>query len=164
MTEARVRPARLEDADQVAVLWDEMYCQQRSSGMQLPMRADAVSIWRRQLTADRLDSAVSVILVAELSPAETTISGFLAAQIKRLPAHLITSKSKVGFVSEIYVSPSARRHRVGRSLVDAALRWFDRAEVGSVELQVLVDNAEARDFWSSIGFATELVQMRLRRD
>ena len=161
MAELAVRPARPTEIDPLGELWGEMYAYQREHGMQLPLRDDAIEIWKRQL-AERLDSPVSVVLVAE-APGGDGLAGFLAAQTKRLPPHLVTDKPKVGFVSEVYVRPAQRRHHVGRALVDAAFGWFARADVGSVELHVLVDNAVARAFWERMGFVAELVQMRAIR-
>jgi ribosomal protein S18 acetylase RimI-like enzyme len=161
MAELEVRPARPAEIDQLGELWGEMYAHQRDHGMQLPLRDDAVELWKRQL-AERLDSPVSVVLVAEV-PGAAGLAGFLAAQTKRLPSHLVTGKPKVGFVSEVYVRPAQRRHRVGRALVEAAFQWFDRADVGSVELHVLVGNTIAREFWERMGFRAELIQMRALR-
>jgi GNAT superfamily N-acetyltransferase len=154
-----VRPARAAEIDEVAELWGEMYAHQRDHGMALALAPDAVDIWKRQLPG-RIDSPVSVVLVLE---GERGLSGFLAAQTKRLPAHLTAASSKVGFISELFVRPAERRRRVGRALVDAAFRWFDRAQVGSVELHVLVHNEAARRFWAECGFVDELVQMRAMR-
>ena len=165
----RVRPAREGEIAEVAALWGEMYAHQRAHGMGLPLRDDAAEIWSRQL-AGRLDSPVSVILVSEAvgpsgepAPGGADLSGFLAAQTKRLPPYFAAEKPKVGFISELFVRPAARRHRVGRALVDAAFAWFARADVGSIELHVLVHNAAARSFWRQVGFEDELVQMRARR-
>ena len=154
-----VRPARAAEIDEVAELWGEMYAHQRDHGMALALAPDAVDIWKRQLPG-RIDSPVSVVLVLE---GEAGLSGFLAAQTKRLPAHLTAASSKVGFISELFVRPAERRRRVGRALVDAAFQWFDRAGVGSVELHVLVNNEAARRFWGERGFVDELVQMRAMR-
>jgi GNAT superfamily N-acetyltransferase len=151
-----VRPARESEIDRVTELWLAMYAYQREHGMLLTMRDDAGEIWKRQL-AGRIDAPVSVVLVAEVAG---QLAGFLAAQTKRLPAHLVTGKAKVGYISEMYVCPEYRRHRVGRALVDAAFAWFARADVESIELQVLVGSDVARAFWTSVGFQPELLQMR----
>jgi ribosomal protein S18 acetylase RimI-like enzyme len=166
MASLRVRPAREDEIAEVAALWGEMYADQRAHGMALPLRDDAVEIWSRQL-AGRLDAPVSVILVGEAlrtdgSP-ERGLVGFLAAQTKRLPPQFAAERPKVGFISELFVRPAERRHRVGRALVDAAFAWFARADVGSIELHVLVHNTAARSFWRDMGFEDELVQMRARR-
>jgi GNAT superfamily N-acetyltransferase len=154
-----IRPARSAEIDEVADLWGEMYAHQRDHGMALALAPDAVDIWKRQLPG-RIDSPVSIVLVAEN---DGRLSGFLAAQTKRLPAHLTAASSKVGFISELFVRPADRRRNVGRALVDAAFQWFDRAQVGSVELHVLVRNEAARRFWAGCGFVDELVQMRAMR-
>jgi ribosomal protein S18 acetylase RimI-like enzyme len=155
----RVRTARPDEIGQVGAMWGAMYEYQRSQGMLLPLRDDAVEIWQRE-NAARLDTALAAVLVAEPSEPTGELSGFLAAQVKRLPPFLTTGNPKVGYISAIYVLPAARRHRVGRVLVDAALAWFAHAEVGSIELQVIATNELARAFWHSVGFEPELVQMR----
>lgn len=156
MAEPVVRVARDAEIDQLGTLWGEMYDYQRAHGMTLPLRPDAIDIWKKQLVG-RLDSQVSVIFVAEHAG---ELVGFLAAQTKRLPPHLSTDKPKVGFISEVFVRPAVRRHHLGKALVDAAFAWFAKADVGSIELHVLVENPDARAFWARLGFVEELVQMR----
>jgi len=154
----RIRPAKDDELDLVGALWAEMYAHQQGSGMLLPLREDAAEVWKRQM-ATRLDSPVSTVLVAEGGDGRE-LCGFLAAQTKRLPPHLAAANPKVGFVSEVYVRPAARRHHVGQALVEAALDWFRRAQVGSVELHVLVKNEAGQRFWRQLDFEPELVQMR----
>jgi GNAT superfamily N-acetyltransferase len=158
MPEIRTRPARPDEIAEVGRMWRAMYDYQAARGMALALRDDATEIWTRQL-AGRLDSPVSVILVAE-SPDDAGLAGFLAAQIKRLPPHLAADKAKVGFVSEVFVDEAARRHHVGAALFEAALAWFRAADVGSVELQVVHGNDVAQQFWTRMGFQPELLQMR----
>jgi GNAT superfamily N-acetyltransferase len=154
-----IRPGNDAELDEIAGLWQAMYAHQRTHGMTLPLRDDAAEIWKRQLTG-RLDSPVSVVLVAPAVTPGDGLAGFLAAQIKRLPPHLAADRSRVGFISELFVRPEARRRGTGRALVDAAFDWFRRADVGSIELHVLVGNAGGRRFWEQLGFVSELVQMR----
>jgi GNAT superfamily N-acetyltransferase len=157
---ADIRPGTEAELDEIAGLWHAMYAHQRAHGMTLPLRDDAAEVWKRQLTG-RLDSPVSVVLVAPpAGPGEAGLAGFLAAQIKRLPPHLAADRPKVGFISELFVRPDARRRGTGRALVEAALDWFGRADVGSIELHVLVGNAGGRRFWEELGFVPELLQMR----
>lgn len=154
MTE--VRAARPEELDRVAAMWSAMYAFQQAAGMVLPQREDAEEIWKRE-NASRLDSALATVLVAVQGDA---LVGFLAAQTKRLPPYLATGNPKIGYISAVYVDPAARRGRIGHALVDAALAWFARAEVSSIELQVIAGNETAREFWTSVGFAPEILQMR----
>ena len=155
-----VRAAREDEIDEVGRMWAAMYAFQAARGMMLALRPDAIEIWSRGL-ATRLDSPVSTILVAEVAGRQG-LAGFLAAQIKRLPAHLSADKPKVGFVSEVFVHDDARRHHVGRALFDAASAWFERAGAGSIELHVVHGNEVAAAFWRGMGFEPELMQMRKR--
>jgi GNAT superfamily N-acetyltransferase len=160
MASQDVRPGTEAELDEIAGLWQTMYAHQRDQGMALPLRADAAELWKRQLTG-RLDSPVSVVLVAPaVAPGDGALAGFLAAQIKRLPPHLAADRPRVGFISELFVRPDARRRGTGRALVEAAFDWFRRADVGSIELHVLVGNAGGRRFWEQLGFVPELLQMR----
>jgi ribosomal protein S18 acetylase RimI-like enzyme len=152
-----VRPARPDELDRIGAMWGAMYDYQRAQGMLLPLRDDAVEIWKRENQA-RLDTTLAVVLVAEAP--DGTPAGFLAAQTKRLPPYLTTGNPKIGYISAIYVDPAVRRHHLGRALVDAAFAWFARAEVSSIELQVIASNELARAFWQSVGFAPEILQMR----
>lgn len=156
---ASIRPGTEAELDDIAGLWQAMYAHQRAHGMALPLRDDAAELWKRQLTS-RLDSPVSVVLVAPAATPGEGLDGFLAAQVKRLPPHLATDRPKVGFISELFVRPDARRRGTGRALVEAAFDWFRRADVGSIELHVLVGNEGGRRFWEQLGFVPELVQMR----
>lgn len=159
-----IRPGTDAELDEIAGLWQAMYAHQREHGMTLPLRDDAAEVWKRQLTG-RLDSPVSVVLVSPAAapaggPGDGGLDGFLTAQIKRLPPHLAADRPKVGFISELFVRPDARRRGTGRALVEAAFDWFRRADVGSIELHVLVGNAGGRRFWEGLGFVPELLQMR----
>jgi ribosomal protein S18 acetylase RimI-like enzyme len=157
MSSQEVRPGAESELDEIAALWTEMYAHQQAHGMALPLRDDAAEVWKRQLSG-RLDSPVSIVLVAPAD--EGKLLGFLAAQTKRLPPQFAAARPKLGFISELFVRPEARRRGAGRALVDAALAWFRRADVGSIELHVLVGNEHGRRFWEELGFVPELLQMR----
>jgi ribosomal protein S18 acetylase RimI-like enzyme len=156
MPDAVVRPARPDEVDEVGRMWGEMYRFQQAQGMMLPLRDDAVDIYKQEI-ANRLDTKLAAVLVAE---GDGRLDGFLAAQTRRLPPFLSTTNPLVGYIGAVYVRPEARRHQLGRALVDASFAWFARAGVGSIELQVIDGNDLARRFWESMGFRTELVQMR----
>jgi GNAT superfamily N-acetyltransferase len=159
MSKPNIRIATDADLDRVTQMWLAMYAHQREHGMLLSLHADAADMWRRKI-ATQLDTAISRLLIAE---SESGLIGFLSAQIKRLPPHLIASTSRIGFISEVFVEPSGRQHGTGRALVSAAFDWMDTIGVGSVELQVLAQSPEAQAFWRRMGFAAELLQMRAMR-
>lgn len=151
-----IRAARADELDAVARMWSAMYAFQQAAGMVLPLRDDAEDIWKRE-NASRLDTPLATVLVAER---DGQLVGFLAAQTKRLPPVFAPGNPKIGYISAVYVDPAARRGQIGRALVDAALAWFAKAEVSSIELQVIAGNDTARAFWTGVGFVPEILQMR----
>jgi GNAT superfamily N-acetyltransferase len=87
--------------------------------------------------------------------------GFLACRVRNLPAYF--GGFPVGFVSEVYVCETYRRHGVGRKLIDAALDWFGEQGINRVELQVIVSNTDAIDAYRRLGWQGELYQMVWQR-
>lgn len=156
-----VRVAVEAEIDELGEMWRAMYAFQQERGMLLPLRDDAVEIWKRE-TQPRLASKLASVFVAQVT-GERGLAGFISAQVRRLPPWLAGDNPMIGHVPAIYVRPEARRHQVGRALVAAAFAWFRAAGVGSVDLQVIATNDVAREFWTSVGFEPELLQMRARR-
>jgi GNAT superfamily N-acetyltransferase len=71
-----------------------------------------------------------------------------------------------GFIAGAFVKPEARRSHVGRALVNAAEHWLRTQGMQTSELQVLNANAEARQFWESLGYEPVVLGLRkrLRKD
>lgn len=67
-----------------------------------------------------------------------------------------------GFIAGAFVKPEARRSHVGRALVSAAEHWLQSQGMKSSELQVLHANADARQFWESLGYEPLVLGMRKR--
>lgn len=67
-----------------------------------------------------------------------------------------------GFIAGAFVKPEARRSHVGRALVHAAEHWLQSQGMKSSELQVLHANAEARQFWESLGYEPLVLGLRKR--
>lgn len=65
-----------------------------------------------------------------------------------------------GFIAGAFVKPAARRSNVGRALVAAAEHWLHKQGLATSELQVLNTNAEARQFWESLGYEPLVLGMQ----
>jgi len=87
--------------------------------------------------------------------------GFLACRVRNLPAYF--GGFPVGFISDVYVRETHRRHGVGRQLIDAALTWFGEQGIDRVELQVIESNVAAIEAYRRLGWQGELYQMVWQR-
>jgi len=135
-------------------LFRDMYLDFAGLGMKLSLKKDGAQIWLRSLLGSigKTNHIIGCIYGGKLV-------AFIQASVKLLPAYLEASPL-IGFVAHIYVVPECRNHGIARELVNKANTWFEQQRADSIELQVLVDNKPAMEFWKKIGFSPELLQMR----
>jgi len=60
--------------------------------------------------------------------------------------------AKHGYISSVYVVPSARRHGVLRALFTAAMGWCRERGLREVRLHNAVENETANAVWDALGF------------
>lgn len=101
----------------------------------------------------------SNVFLAEL---DTVIVGFALCRLKRLPMHM--GGVMVGELSDIWISPQARRLGLGTQLTHLVLEWLSEQGAHSVEVQVLRDNEPAWRMFESLGFQLEYRAARLLFD
>ena len=65
-----------------------------------------------------------------------------------------------GYIAGIYVSPQARRSKIGRELLTAAENWMVAQSIPLTELHVLYINETARRFWEAAGYQPLTLGMR----
>lgn len=88
--------------------------------------------------------------VAVLAERDGEAVGFTLARMKG---------SKLGFISDLYVVPDARRGRVGQALTREAVALLRGRGAETVQLEVLVDNGEARTVYERWGFVETLLTL-----
>lgn len=67
-----------------------------------------------------------------------------------------------GWIYYLAVSPTRRREGLGRTLVDTAERWLDAVGANKAQLMVRGRNEEALDFYESLGYERNDVQVLSR--
>lgn len=120
--------------------------------MTLALPADAFERWRDSL--EPLLGRFGFVLLAE---SEGELLGFLAGRVRSQPPYF--GGQPAGFVSDVFVEEAHRRQGVADALLAAAAKWFEERDIRRVELQVLVGNSDAREFYRRRGWKEELVQM-----
>jgi GNAT superfamily N-acetyltransferase len=78
------------------------------------------------------------------------IAGYLAASTRTMPP--VFERQRIGLISELCVSPTMRRHGIGRSLFEHARDWFLQNGIKRIEVRTLIGNQESTAFWKNLGF------------
>lgn len=120
--------------------------------MTLELPSDAFERWRDSLRP--LLGRFAFVLVAER---DGMLLGFLAGRVRPQPPYF--GGQATGFLSELFVAEAHRRQGIADALLAAATLWFAERGIVRVELPVLVENADAREFYRRRGWREEFVQM-----
>ncbi len=179
-----VRAARLDDAEGLAQLTKELlrYEQRLNQTVgELNAWAASTAEMRKQMRlantkfflAERNGELVGYVKVVAYGLKLTRKQLGWRAWLKERLAHnadelfnslLHRPRSNVepvgGFIAGAFVKPEVRRSNIGRALVAAAEHWLHNQGLATSELQVLHANAEARQFWESLGYEPLVLGMQ----
>ncbi len=149
-----IRDGTAGDIERVSQMWIELYEHEEAHGMMLWLSDGAVEAWAKQMCS-RLNARTTVFLVAEY---EGNIGGFFTAQIKMLPP--MYKDGLVASMQELYVEPQHRGRGIARALIARAVERFKELGATSIEGQIVRDDSRSLQFWKSLGWELELVQIR----
>ena len=82
------------------------------------------------------------------SSADAPLEGVLFANVYRSVKHA----GPAIWLEQLYVRPSARRHGLGRKLVNALLDWAEDNEIQGIDLESYRLNAPASILYRTLGF------------
>jgi ribosomal protein S18 acetylase RimI-like enzyme len=156
VAEVIIRPVNKGDADALGEMWLDLvaYHQNLTPDLPGPARGGEHRYVRRIL--ERLDDPYTCALVAEV---DGQVVGFILGMVIDLMPDIFDQRPS-GFLADIYVEPQARRHGVGRSLVNALVDWFRQCGIHSFEWHVASDNPAGIAFWRSVGGRDVMIRMR----
>jgi len=138
----------------VAAMWDALYEHQRAHGLLAPIPDGAFAEWARSLAT--VLGRFGFVTVASVDGVD---AGFCAGRMRPMPPYY--GGGYTGYISEVFVDPAARGLGIGRTLVDAGVRWFRERDVRRVELQVVWRNEAALAFYRRLGWVEDVVQFVL---
>ena len=147
-----VRPGTAADVDAVVPLWRRLYEDQTARGMLVRVPADGAAEW-----AESMRAIVGRFGCLVVSQTPGGIVGFAAGRLRNLPRHF--GGASAGFISDVWVEPSARGHGLAALMIQEAVTWFRTQGVRRVELQVIAGNDTAAALYARLGFVGELTQM-----
>lgn len=155
MPPCTLRPARRSDVRAIAALWHEMMDYHRERDPRFRFGPTAQRDLEQHIQST-IRSHDAVLIVAE---ADGRIVGYILGELHaRRPIYPVGA---YGFISDICVTQTWRRHGIGRALVAGAMDWFRQKGVTAVELLVAERNPDSLEFWRAMGWTDYLRLMRL---
>ena len=138
-----IETPELRDAEAISVLFKE---DMDDLGVDVPLtelRALAEAV-----VGGAVDGAPEVVcLVARLEPDGPAV-GVILANLN----FSLKFAGRALWIEELYVTPAARRHGLGRQLVDALLDWAEDNDIRGVDLEAYQGNTPASVLYRSLGF------------
>lgn len=150
-----IRPARAEDADQIAAThvegWQWGYRGQLPDDALANIDAAArLALWRRVLAGETPDADVWVA-TRNRDDGRERVVGFVSAGPSRDPG----AAEDEGEIYALYLRAEQAGTGAGRALLATALAALRERGAASVVLWVLASNARARRFYERAGFAPD---------
>jgi GNAT superfamily N-acetyltransferase len=152
MNDLTIREINADEIEGLRAMWESLYRHTRAHGMLSDVPPEGFALW-----ASSFAGLWGRLAFAFIAAEQDSVVGFVAGRIRVHPKHF--GGQQVGFISELFVSPSYRRRGVGKRMIEAARSWFAERGIARIELQVVAGDHGARAFYVSNGWAEEFVQM-----
>ena len=150
-----IRDADSDDLNDVVSLWGMLAQHHEELSDQFALAWDGKRKWSRYLE-ERFSEISTKLIVAE---EEGEIVGFMLCLLA--PNTPVFKDRKIGIISDVYVLEERRRKGVTKSMLNRAVKWFEKNKVRSIQLGVAHDNFEARAAWRQVGFEPYMIYKRL---
>ncbi len=120
--------------------------------------AGYLKVWIIGRTAEFADSGTMTWLLERIETAARRLFNF----IFRRPRPNVEATG--GYIAGVFVRDHLRRSGIGKSLVIAAEDWLRARGIQTCDLQVLITNQLALEFWEDLGYRPLVIGMRKEID
>jgi GNAT superfamily N-acetyltransferase len=152
---ASIRPARVSDHVELDALFEELDRLHRDGASWLLRKPDSEAR-RLEWLETVLASDNSALLVADVG----TCVGLASVHLRNSPRREAFIEQKHAVIDDLIVRLDWRRKGIARRLYEACEQWAIERKASWVEVNVYEFNAEAFDFYASVGFGTTMRRMR----
>lgn len=156
VNEVTIRPARPDDVDSIARLWEALVEYHRERDADLPPAAHQGAMRYARRLIDQLDNPTTRVLVAVH---DSQVVGYVLGVVVDLAPDIFAQEPS-GFLADIYVDTALRRKGIGRALVEELVNWFRENGLRYFEWHAAVQNTEAIAFWRALGGREVMLRMR----
>jgi diamine N-acetyltransferase len=153
--ETSIRAAQMSDHAQLSALFADLDRLHRKGApwlLQEPDRDLRPPEWLQALLA----SPSSALFVADVG----ACVGLATVHLRDAPRFEMFIRQQHAVLDDLIVHPDWRRRGVARNLYEACEEWALERKAAWVEVNVYEFNAEAYDFYASVGFGTTMRRMR----
>jgi GNAT superfamily N-acetyltransferase len=150
-----VRPAGPKDLSTVVALRLSLLREHADHAIYGRLRVDAANR-ARDLFAAQLDSPTEVIFLAERG---AQVVGIL--RVVESTGSPLLHPPRYGYVSSVFVTPSARRSGVLHALLDRAVAWCEDRGLDEMRLHSVAGDTVSEAAWDAVGFeVVEYVRLK----
>ena len=150
-----VRQARPDDLSTVVALRLSLLREHGEHPIYGRLRGDAAHR-ARDLFAAQLDSPTEVMFLAERGG---QVVGIL--RVVESAGSPLLHPARYGYVSSVFVTPSARREGVLRALLDRAVAWCEDRGLDEMRLHSVAGDRVSEAAWDAVGFeVVEYVRLK----
>ncbi|WP_262316065.1 GNAT family N-acetyltransferase [Lacticaseibacillus parakribbianus] len=151
-----IRPATTSEAAAVAAMYQALTKEMASLAPQVlrPLSVPDPALFR-----DYSQDPASAVLVATEA---AQLQGFALVVTAETGVEPEAVPHRFAYVAALYVAPAARHAGLGRQLMAAVAAWQQAQRLDFIQLDVLGANQAARQFYASLGYATENLTLRKR--
>ena len=140
-----IRTANIDDLCVLTRLYLAYSEELQKCGLQYEINLEAVP----EVLSTRIRSRLFFV---GLALSDEKAEGFIICSLVKIGReYLCEGSGQVGYVNDIYISPSMRRTGYAAALLDAAKAWLKECGVNSLELEVLHGNIGGKSFWERTG-------------
>jgi diamine N-acetyltransferase len=150
-----IRSARMSDHSQLGLLFEELDRLHRDGAPWLLQKADRDSRppeWLQVLLA----SPNSALFVADVGKCV----GLATVHLRDAPRFEAFIRQQHAVIDDLIVHPDWRRRGIARRLYESCEEWARERKASWIEVNVYDFNAEAYDFYTSLGFKTTMRRLR----
>ena len=144
----KIRLASMEDVPAMCEMWIQLMNFHSDLNKVFRIKESAVISFQKFLESHILGTdGEKIALVASL---DNKIVGYAMGNVHSKPS--IFALEKIGYISDMYVSPNARNQKIGTLLVKELENRLKSLKITRIELNISPQNPISPHFWNKMGY------------
>ena len=152
-----IRKAKTDDCEVIVSFIRMMLKEMSDMGGHTENKND--SFWKSfiDIVLPAIENSERLYLIAENNDGPV---GFFEGRVNML--YEVFEPKKSFHINSVYVIPEKRNNGIAKSLIRAALRWASEKGCQEADLNILINNKNAKSLYGSFGFTVFQNEMRMQ--